>query len=223
MKAFAFYRRYWAAIGGLVFVGLTFGLGIWGEQIPMLQRLAILLYMSLLFHQFEEYVFPGGFAVTNNIALFGEKQDVTKYPLNEMSAMAVNVVCAYPLYIVGIFLYKYQWYDIFLAYFSMSQVLMHGVKMNRALHSWYCPGFLSAVCVMLPLSIYMLWYIATNYELPHYYWWAPLAAFPVIAVLTILVPILIFRSRETPYAFPQYQADEFAVKHGIASLWRKDK
>lgn len=222
MKTFAFYRRYWAAVGGLLFVFLAFGLGIWGDQIPMLQRLAILLYMSLLFHQFEEYVFPGGFPIANNIALFGEKQDVTKYPLNEMSALTVNVFCAYPLYIVGIFLYKYQWYDIFLAYFSMAQVMMHCVKMNRALRSWYCPGCLSALLVMLPTGIYTLWFIATNYDIPHYYWWTPILSFPVVAALTILLPIVTFRSRNTPYAFPQCQADEFAVKHGIASLFRKD-
>ena len=200
---------------------MAFGLGILGDTFPTLQRLTILLYMSLLFHQFEEYVFPGGFAVANNIALFGEKKDVTKYPLNEMSALTVNVFCAYPLYIVGIFLYKYQWYPIFLAYFSMAQVLMHCVKMNKSLRSWYCPGCLSALCVMLPTGIYTLWFIATNYELSHYYWWAPILAFPVIALLTILLPIQIFKNRNTPYSFPQHQAEEFEVRHGIASLFRK--
>lgn len=80
MKFIKFYSRYWAAFGGLIFVCLSFVLGIWGATIPALQRLTILLYMALLFHQFEEYVFPGGFPAACNIALFGEKDNVCQNP-----------------------------------------------------------------------------------------------------------------------------------------------
>ncbi len=221
MKAFRFYRRYWAAIGGLIFVGLAFMLGILGDTIPTMQRLMILLYMSLLFHQFEEYIFPGGFAVANNIALFGEKKDINKYPLNEMSALIVNVACAYPLYIVGIFCYELLWYDIFIAYFTMVQVLMHCLKINISLRAWYSPGCLSALFVMLPLGIYTLWHMATHIAVPSYCWWAPIIAFPFVAFTTILLPILLFKRRDTPYAFAKHQAEDFAIKGGIATLFRK--
>ena len=220
MKFIKFYSRYWAALGGLIFVCLAFVLGLWGASFPALQRLTILLFMALLFHQFEEYVFPGGFPAACNIALFGEKDNVSQYPLNQLSALTVNVVCAYPLYIVGIFLYQQLWYVIFLAYFTMSQILMHGIKMNKALHSWYCPGCLSALFVMLPMGIYVIRYIAINYDVPHYFWWAPVAAFPFVAALTILQPILLFKRKDTKFGFAKHEAENFAVKHGIASLWR---
>ena len=100
MHAFKFYRRYWAAIGGLIFVALAFFVG-----------------------------------------LLGEKDNVDKYPLNEMSALLVNVFCA----------------------------------------------------------------------------------FPVVAFSTILLPILSCRRKDTPYAFAKHQDDEFEVRHGIASLFRKEK
>lgn len=223
MKVFRFYSRYWAAIGGLVFVGLAFVLGIMGDQIPTLQRLTVLLFMALLFHQFEEYVFPGGFPAAGNMALFGEKEAVHLYPLNQLSALTVNVFCAYTIYIAGIFLYQQLWYVIFLAYFTMAQLVMHGIKMNKALHSWYCPGVLSALVVMLPIGIYVLWFIATHFDVPHYYWWVPVLAFPLVAGLTIMAPIMVFRNRETTFGFAKHEADDFAVRHGIASLWRKDK
>lgn len=73
MHAFKFYRRYWAAIGGLIFVALAFFVGLSGHQVPALQRFMVLMYMALLFHQFEEYIFPGGFPAAANIGLFGEK------------------------------------------------------------------------------------------------------------------------------------------------------
>ena len=53
--------------------------------------------------------------------------------------------------------------------------------------------------------------------------WAPICAFPVVAFSTILLPILSFRRRDTPYAFAKFQDEEFEVRHGIASLFRKDK
>lgn len=76
MHAFKFYRRYWAAIGGLIFVALAFFVGLFRHQVPDLQRFMVLMYMALLFHQFEEYIFPGGFPAAANIGLFGEKENV---------------------------------------------------------------------------------------------------------------------------------------------------
>lgn len=32
----------------------------------------------------------------------------------------------------------------------------------------------------------------------------------------------LFGEKDTPYGFAQYQADEFEVRHGIASLFRKN-
>ena len=223
MKVFRFFLRYWAAIGGLIFVGLAFLVGIQGHQIPTLQRYMILMYMALLFHQFEEYLYPGGFPAAANIGLFGEKEDYRKYPLNELSAFIVNVVLAYPLYIAGILFHECIWLDIYIAYFTMAQVFMHCIKLNLSLKSWYSPGCLSALFVMLPLGIIFLVYLAGNYTFPTYYWWAPAIASPFIAVLMILLPILTCRRRDTPYGFASHQAEEFEVGHGIATLFRKEK
>lgn len=82
--------------------------------------------------------------------------------------------------------------------------------------------FSSALFVMLPLGVYFLIWLEANYTFPSYYWWAPICAFPVVAFSTILLPILSFRKKDTPYGFAQYQADEFEVRHGIASLFRKN-
>ena len=46
-------------------------------------------------------------------------------------------------------------------------------------------------------------------------------AFPFASVVMILLPILTCRSRNTTFGFARYQAEEFDVKHGIATLWRK--
>ena len=74
---------------------------------------------------------------------------------------------------------------------------------------------------MLPMGVYYLWYVATHFIVPHYYWWGPIVAFPFASVVMILLPILTCRSRNTTFGFARYQAEEFDVKHGIATLWRK--
>lgn len=221
MKVFRFYCRYWSAIGGLLFILLAFFVGLTPDLVPTTQRLMILLFMALLFHQFEEYVFPGGFPAAANHALFGEKDDIARYPLNELSATIVNTFLAYTLYIIGIFCHNCLWLGIFIAYFTMAQVFMHCLKLNISLKAWYSPGCLSSLVVMFPVGAYYLWYIATHFAVPHYYWWGPLVAFPFVSVVMILLPILTCRSRKTTFGFAQYQAEEFDVKLGIATLWRK--
>ena len=62
MHAFKFYRRYWAAIGGLIFVALAFFVGLFGHQVPALQRFMVLMYMALLILSFRKKDTPFGFA-----------------------------------------------------------------------------------------------------------------------------------------------------------------
>ena len=221
MKVFRFYCRYWSAIGGLLFVLLAVFVGLTPDLVPITQQLTILLFLALLFHQFEEYVFPGGFPAAANRGLFGEKEDVARFPLNELSATIVNTFLAYTIYIVGIFCHNCLWLGIFIAYFTMAQVLMHCLKLNISLKAWYSPGCLSSLFIMLPMGVYYLWYVATHFIVPHYYWWGPIVAFPFASVVMILLPILTCRSRNTTFGFARYQAEEFDVKHGIATLWRK--
>lgn len=221
MKAFRFYCRYWAVIGGVLFVFLAFYVGLMSDALPSTQRMMVLFFMALLFHQFEEYVFPGGFPPALNRGLFGEKEQSNRYPLNELSATIVNTFLAYTLYLFGIFCHNCLWLGIFVAYFTMSQVFMHCLKLNISLKAWYSPGCFSALFVMLPLGVYYLWFVATHFSVPHYYWWGPIVAFPIASVVMILLPILTCRSRTTTFAFGKYQADEFDVRHGIATLFRK--
>lgn len=46
--------------------------------------------MSLLIHQFEEYVLPGGAPVIVNIGTFSERDNYLRYPGNMHSSMLVN-------------------------------------------------------------------------------------------------------------------------------------
>ena len=214
------YMRYWPAVGGVIFAVVAILVGTFGDQLVPTQRLMAVFFMLLLLHEFEEYVLPGGFPAAMNIGLMGEKRDFGKYPLNELSAFIVNVVLAYPLYICGIIFHDVLWLGIFIAYLTMCQVFIHCIVINRKLHTWYSPGCASALFAMVPFGAYYLYYIAEHFNIPTYYWWAPMAVFPLMAVVMILSPVLIFRNQDTRYGFAEYEATAFSVKNGIAKLRR---
>ena len=214
------YMRYWPAVGGIIFAVVAILMGTFGEFLAPTQRLMSVFFMLLLLHEFEEYVLPGGFPAAMNIGLMGEKRDFGKYPLNELSAFIVNVVLAYPLYICGIIFHDVLWFGIFIAYFTILQVIIHCIVINRKLHTWYSPGCASALFAMVPFGAYYLYYIAKHFDFPTYYWWAPLVVFPLVAVVMILSPVLIFKNRDTRYSFADYESTAFSVKNGIARLRR---
>ena len=214
------YMRYWPAVGGVIFAVVAILWGTFGDLLAPTQRLMSVFFMLLLLHEFEEYVLPGGFPAAMNIGLMGEKRDFGKYPLNELSAFIVNVVLAYPLYICGIIFHDVLWLGIFIAYLTMCQVFIHCIVINRKLHTWYSPGCASALFAMVPFGAYYLYYIAEHFNIPTYYWWAPMAVFPLMAVVMILSPVLIFRNQDTRYGFAEYEATAFSVKNGIAKLRR---
>ena len=219
MKA---YRNNWYYIGGIIFAVLAFILGLFGDMIAPMRRIMTVLFMCLLAHEFEEYAVPGGFPSAQNVGVSGEKEIGDRYPLNAQSAFIVNVCCAYPIYIIGIIFYEIHVLCIFIAYFTMAQIFMHGLMMNKKKRTLYNPGVGTALFIMVPIGIYSLWYINANYDIPSWNWWVPILAFPIVAFLTILLPILKCQNRETPYGFPDRDIRGFSIVNKVARIRRQD-
>ncbi|MBQ2777288.1 MAG: HXXEE domain-containing protein [Peptococcaceae bacterium] len=215
-----FYRNNWYYIGGILFAFLAFILGLFSDFIDPMRRIMIVLFMCLLAHQFEEYAVPGGFPSAWNVGVSGETELGDRYPLNTKSAFIVNVCCAYPIYIAGIIFSQIHVLSIFIAYFTMAQIMMHGIMMNKKMGTLYNPGVGTALFVMVPIGIYSIWYIATNYTIPTWNWWAPILAFPFVAFLTILLPILKCQDKNSPYHFPERDTKGFSIKNKVARIRR---
>lgn len=214
------YRNNWYYVGGILFAVLALILGLFADWIDPMRRIMIVLYMCLLAHQFEEYAVPGGFPSAWNIGVSGEQEAGDRYPLNTKSAFIVNVCCAYPLYFMGILFCHVPVICIFLAYFTMAQIFMHGLLMNKKMGTLYNPGVATALFMMVPVGTYTLWYLATNFAIPAWNWWAPILAFPVVAFLTILLPILKCQDKESPYGFSKRDTAGFSIKGKVARIRR---
>ena len=214
------YRHNWYYVGGVIFALLAFGLGLFGDMLDPMRRIMIVLYMCLLAHQFEEYAVPGGFPSAWNVGVSGEQESGDRYPLNTKSAFIVNICCAYPIYFIGILFSHVHIISIFVAYFTMLQILMHGGLMNKKMGTLYNPGVATALFVMLPTGIYTLWYLAAHFQIPSWNWWVPILCFPLVAFTTILLPILKCQDKNSPYPFPERDVKGFSIQNKAARLRR---
>ena len=214
------YRNNWYYVGGILFAAFAIILGLFGDLIDPMRRIMMVLFMCLMAHQFEEYAVPGGFPSAWNIGVSGEKEAGDRYPLNTKSAFIVNICCAYPIYIIGIIFYQVHVLSIFITYFTMLQILMHGLMMNKKMGTFYNPGVATALFVMVPVGIYSLWYMAVNFDIPAWNWWAPILVFPLVALTTILLPILKCQDRNSPYVFPERDTKGFSIQGKVARIRR---
>ncbi len=120
------YRRHWYNIGLFIGIGVLAVLALGWQTSDVLQRLLLLNFTTLLFHQFEEYGWPGGEpAIMNKVLQPSATPD--RYPLNQNSAMVINVFAAYPFYLIPVFFPTVIWLGLAPVLFGMLQFVVHGV------------------------------------------------------------------------------------------------
>src|SRR4051812_9001840 len=87
-------RRHWYNIGAIVALATLAYASIRWHQMNRSSLLLLLNFAALLIHQFEECGYPGGEPAILNIVL--QTSDYPdRYPLNQNSAMIINVLCAF--------------------------------------------------------------------------------------------------------------------------------
>src|SRR5438046_2758681 len=92
-----FFRRHWYDVGLVVALLASITLVVLWRDMDVLQRLLLLNFIAILIHQYEEYGWPGGEPGIINIAI-QPSPTPDRYPLNQNSAMVINVLAAYLFY-----------------------------------------------------------------------------------------------------------------------------
>jgi len=210
----SFWRRNWYYVGGGLFILLAVALAAAWGHLSILRRLLLMSFMALLVHQFEEYAWPGGFPAVFNIAWHpGGTGLPDHYPLNRRSAFFVNVVFAYPYYVLPILLPNQVWMGLAQVGFGMAQLGVHGVIINRKMHSVYNPGLFVVVFLHWPIGVYYIWYVITNGLA---FWWTwPAAAVWLIAgaFMGVGMPVTRwFADRDSPDGFSAGEMARFHVR-----------
>ncbi len=185
-------NKYWAIFG--IFVALFILIKLVLRQGPMtnLNSLLWMHFCLLLIHQFEEYVFPGGFKTFFNNHIYKHNK-IIRHPLNDYAILLINIILAWSFYLLSAILGP--------SYLSLANGLIGVSLLNGILHllmalklKAYNPGLISGALLFIPFSIYAL--ITINYN----------SSFNLISIIiffmaTLTIPVTI------------YWTDKFIVKH----------
>lgn len=112
-------------------------------------------------HEFEEYIFPGGFLKFFNRYALKSKQD--EYPLTKTGSFWINIPLVYiamPMSAVLAHFYGLEC-GLWTAYFSVLNASMH-VIMFFLFKFKYNPGLIVSILLNIPVGIYMIWYFLEN-------------------------------------------------------------
>ena len=137
--------RHWYEVGlipaGVALVCLI----VWWNDCSVLQRICIVNFIGILLHQFEEYGLPGGAPVFINKYM---RNGSERYPLNQFSAMLVNVVIAYLCYLLPVFLPGIIWLGLAPILFGcVFQVMLHLAVFYVKFHHFYNSGLAAVICI----------------------------------------------------------------------------
>lgn len=112
-------------------------------------------------HEFEEYIFPGGFLDFFNRNPLGSKRG--DYPLTKSGSFWINIPLVYILMpAAGIMAHYFGiGWGLWAAYFSVLNAFAH-VVMFFVFGFRYNPGLAASVFLNIPFGIYAAWYILTN-------------------------------------------------------------
>jgi len=205
-------RRHWYNIGGVISIISIFILVYLWDDMAVVQRLLFMNFIALLIHQFEEYGYPGGEPAIMNIAL-QNSESPDRFPLNQNSAMVINVFAAYVFYLFPVFFPNMIWLGIAPTIFGFGQFVIHGIQTPKKLGQFYNPGLGAVTLLHIPIGAYFMYYIITN-DLTTAFDWiygiVYLMAFVFICMVKMTYSWL--ADKNSPYAFPEEEMRRFNVQ-----------
>jgi hypothetical protein len=213
-----FFRRHWYEIGGIIAIGAIAYLVFAWNQMDIIDRLLLMSFIAILAHQYEEYGFPGGEPAIMNMAL--QNSDLPdRYPLNQNSALITNVLVAYTVYLLPVFLPHVIWLGLAPMLMGFAQFAVHGIMTNRKLKSIYNPGLGAVVFLHFPIGIYYIYYVVSNGLVHGTDWILSLIYLAFIAgVIVNGLTYKVLANRNSKYPFDQAEMERFHVKEKLEKM-----
>jgi Protein of unknown function with HXXEE motif len=216
-----FFRRHWYEVGAVVAIGTVVWLILGWHGMDILQRLLLLNFVALLVHQYEEYGWPGGGPGIVNIVMRPNPAP-DRYPLNQNSAMMINVFAAYHFYVLPVFFPEVIWLGLAPVVFGLLQFVVHGIVVNVKMKSLYNPGLAAVVVGHIPIGLYYLYYVHAHDLVIAWDWVLALVymlTFQYVLMLKLGYGWLADRNSRFPFA--EAEMRRFSVPEKLARLIRK--
>lgn len=144
-----------------------------------------------MLHQFEEYVFPGGFKNFFN-ANVSKANKIIRFKINETAAFHVNVTLGWTAYLIVALLAE--------NYFLLIIVILVITFMNGIVHTAalivlkkYNPGFITGLFLFIPFSAYSIVKLANDRTITGSNWVIIITA--AIAG-SLLIPLILYLTKK---------------------------
>ncbi|WP_273735256.1 HXXEE domain-containing protein [Mycolicibacterium septicum] len=220
MTPLKFFTRYWSAVGLVSAVIAGIYLAVAWHNLDVLHRILIANFIIVLLHQFEEYLWPGGFPFVAN-HIFMSMTSVMR-PMNQLSSAVANCIFAYVFYLLPLFFPSVIWLALGTFIFgSILQVLGHGVLVNYRIRSLTSPGTITAVLGWLPLGVYYVYYVYEHGLISGWDW--PLGVAYTVAGFGIFISIeqfLLFRDDPNFHPFDKDQLEARGIQEKFEAAQR---
>lgn len=208
--------RHWYEVG-LFPAGITlvFLIARW-DDLSVLQRISTVNFIGIMLHQFEEYGLPGGAPVFLNKYMRGGTE---RYPLNQFSAMLVNVVIGYLCYLLPVFLPNIIWLGLAPILFGcVFQVMLHLVVFFVKFHHIYNSGLAVVLLIHVPCGFLYIHHTASQGLLTGRTWLFTIIYLIVMIAFTVLFGQKLFSRKDSSYPFDEKEIEagkRFAQRMGI--------
>lgn len=206
-----FLRKYWQDAGAIIGVVVCIVLLMNPAILLDITGMLWLSFVAILFHQFEEYRWPGYFAgLFNNVMFKSDTPD--HYPLNTQSAMIINVAIAYVFYLLPVWFPQVVWLGLAPVFMGFFQVIWHGIVVNIKAKTLYNPGLITALLLHVPVGI---WYIheIVKQDIPTAIDWIAGTIYFVFAVYIFIIKGNIWlKKSDSPYSFSKQQLGAYGRK-----------
>ncbi len=221
-----FLRNHWYDIGIVpLAISLVYLIMKWND-ISVLQRLALMNFIVIFWHQFEEYRFPGGEAAITNMASQPKSETAyDRYPLNQNNAMIINVAAAYIVYFLPVLFPNVIFLGFMPVLFGMAQFIIHGIITPKQIgNKIYSPGLLAVAFGHIPVGAYWFYYTISNGLLD---WKNILGGIIYLALFIggfmLRIGYGILQSPDSRYPFPKEEFERGGYADKIKELKKKSK
>ena len=177
--------KYWAKLGGLLALSIILTVLFIPNNLSYLNSLLWIHFATLLIHQFEEYVYPGGFKEFFNEKIWN-KNRILKNPLNNTGVILVNVILGWSAYTISaVNGDNYIWLALGLTGITILNGIMHTIMF--IIHKKYNPGFFSGLFLFIPFGSYLMYILLEETSAEKM-----TSGLTIFIIGTILIPISIF-------------------------------
>jgi hypothetical protein len=103
--------------------------------------------------------------------------------------------------------------------FGMGQFGVHGILINRKLHSLYNPGLFAVAFLHWPIGLYYVWYVVVNGLVQWWMWPVAVIVLGAGAFFGVRMPVgHWFRDPNSPYPFSKKEMARFHVQEKLDRL-----